>query len=137
MRLSRKLASIIQSTDKYTYGSNSTLASALIAPTRIYVKPVLNVIRDFTVNGIVHITGGGFVGNVPRILPKGVRAHSDPAAWPRPPVFDWIRDEANLPESEMIENGNVVCEIRSERNTKRRYAIFVGAWTVPRNASLP
>lgn len=83
-------------------GSNSTLASALLAPTRIYVKPILNVIRDFTVNGIVHITGGGFEGNVPRILPKGVRAHIDPNAWPRPPVFDWIRDEATLPESEML-----------------------------------
>jgi len=83
-------------------GSNSTLASALLSPTRIYVKPVLNVIRDFAVNGIVHITGGGFEGNVPRILPKGVRAHIDPLAWPRPPVFDWICNEASLSESEML-----------------------------------
>jgi phosphoribosylformylglycinamidine cyclo-ligase len=51
---------------------NTTLASALMAPTRIYVKPLLNVMRDFTIHGIVHITGGGFIGNVPRILPKGV-----------------------------------------------------------------
>lgn len=82
--------------------SNSTLASALLAPTRIYVKPVLNVIRDFTVNGIVHITGGGFEGNVPRVLPKGVCARIDTQAWPRPPVFDWICQEASLPESEML-----------------------------------
>jgi phosphoribosylformylglycinamidine cyclo-ligase len=81
---------------------NQTLASALLAPTRIYVKPVLNVIRDFTVNGIVHITGGGFDGNVPRVLPKGVRARIDTDAWPRPGVFDWIRQHGELPESEML-----------------------------------
>jgi phosphoribosylformylglycinamidine cyclo-ligase len=81
---------------------NQTLASALLAPTRIYVKPVLNVIRDFTVNGIVHITGGGFDGNVPRILPKSVLARIDTNSWPRPGVFDWIRKHAELPESELL-----------------------------------
>jgi len=83
-------------------GTNQTLASALLAPTRIYVKPVLNVIRDFTVNGIVHITGGGFDGNVHRILPKGVRARIDPTAWPRPGVFGWIQKHGEIPESEML-----------------------------------
>jgi phosphoribosylformylglycinamidine cyclo-ligase len=81
---------------------NQTLASALLAPTRIYVKSVLNVIRDFTVNGIVHITGGGFEGNVPRVLPKGVRARIDPASWPRPGVFDWIQRHGELPDGEML-----------------------------------
>ena len=81
---------------------NQTLASALLAPTRIYVKPVLNVIRDFTVNGIVHITGGGFEGNIPRVLPRGVRARIDTEAWTRPGVFDWIRSHGELPESEML-----------------------------------
>ncbi|MCA9510612.1 MAG: phosphoribosylformylglycinamidine cyclo-ligase [Myxococcales bacterium] len=83
-------------------GTNQTLASALLAPTRIYVKPVLNVIRDFTVNGIVHITGGGFDGNVHRILPKGVRARIDPTAWPRPGVFGWIQRHGEIPEAEML-----------------------------------
>ncbi len=59
---------------------NTSLASALLTPTRIYVKPVLNLLRDFTLKGIVHITGGGFVGNIPRILPKGVRARIDPSS---------------------------------------------------------
>ena len=63
---------------------NTTLASALMAPTRIYVKPLLNVMRDFTLNGLVHITGGGFVGNVPRVLPKGVRARIDPTCLAAP-----------------------------------------------------
>jgi phosphoribosylformylglycinamidine cyclo-ligase len=53
---------------------NTSLAGALLAPTRIYVKPILNVMRDFTIRGMAHITGGGFPGNIPRVLPKGVRA---------------------------------------------------------------
>jgi phosphoribosylformylglycinamidine cyclo-ligase len=81
---------------------NSSLASALMAPTRIYVKPVLNVIRDFPVSGIVHVTGGGFAGNLPRVLPKGVRARVDPQAWPRPGVFSWLQRQAEIPESEML-----------------------------------
>lgn len=81
---------------------NSTLASALLAPTRIYVKPILNVIRDFPVHGIVHVTGGGFEGNVPRILPNGVRARIDPLAWPRPGVYSWIQQAAELPEDELL-----------------------------------
>ncbi|MBW2272847.1 MAG: phosphoribosylformylglycinamidine cyclo-ligase [Deltaproteobacteria bacterium] len=81
---------------------NSTLASALLAPTRIYVKPVLNLLRDFTVNGIVHVTGGGFAGNIPRILPQGVRARIDPDAWPRPGVYSWIEREGGIPQSELL-----------------------------------
>jgi len=81
---------------------NTSLASALLAPTRIYVKPLLNVIREFDVHGVVHVTGGGFEGNVPRILPQGVRARIDPEAWPRPGVYPWIQRIAELPEEEML-----------------------------------
>lgn len=80
----------------------TSLASALLAPTRIYVKPLLNVIRDFEVHGLVHVTGGGFEGNVPRVLPKGVRARLDTQAWPRPEVFDWIARAGELPETELL-----------------------------------
>jgi phosphoribosylformylglycinamidine cyclo-ligase len=81
---------------------NTTLASALLAPTRIYVKPLLNITRDFTVHGLVHITGGGFEGNIPRVLPKGVRARIDPLSWPRPGVFAWIQKQVDLTESELL-----------------------------------
>ncbi len=81
---------------------NTSLASALLAPTRIYVKPLLNVLREFEVHGLVHVTGGGFSGNVPRILPQGVRARIDPEAWPRPGVYPWIQKLAELPEEEML-----------------------------------
>jgi phosphoribosylformylglycinamidine cyclo-ligase len=80
----------------------TSLASALIAPTRIYVKPLLNLIRDFDVHGMIHVTGGGFAGNIPRILPAGVRARIDTEAWPRPDVFEWIAQAGELPETELL-----------------------------------
>jgi phosphoribosylformylglycinamidine cyclo-ligase len=81
---------------------NTTLASALLAPTRIYVKPILNLRRDFTLKGLVHVTGGGFPGNVPRVLPKGVRARIDPTLWPRPPIFGLLQRVGDLPDDEML-----------------------------------
>jgi phosphoribosylformylglycinamidine cyclo-ligase len=81
---------------------NTTLASALLAPTRIYVKSLLNLTRDFDVKGLVHITGGGFEGNVPRVLPKAVRARIDPASWPRPPIFGRLQRMGGIAESEML-----------------------------------
>jgi phosphoribosylformylglycinamidine cyclo-ligase len=80
---------------------NQSLAAALLAPTRIYVKPILNLLRDFEIHGMVHVTGGGFEGNVPRILPKGVRARLDPKAWPRPPIFDFLARHGEIPEAEL------------------------------------
>jgi phosphoribosylformylglycinamidine cyclo-ligase len=81
---------------------NTSLASALLAPTRIYVKPILNLRRDFTLKGLVHITGGGFPGNVPRVLPKGVRARIDPSAWPRPAIFSLLQRAGEIAEDEML-----------------------------------
>jgi phosphoribosylformylglycinamidine cyclo-ligase len=81
---------------------NTSLASALLAPTRIYVKPILNLRRDFNLKGLVHITGGGFHGNVPRVLPKGVRARIDPAAWPRPAIFSLLQRVGEIAEDEML-----------------------------------
>ncbi len=63
---------------------NGSLASVLLAPTKIYVKPVLNLIRDFPIKGIVHVTGGGFDGDVPRVLPQTVRARIDLGALAAP-----------------------------------------------------
>jgi phosphoribosylformylglycinamidine cyclo-ligase len=81
---------------------NTSLAGALLAPTRIYVRPVLNLLRDFTLNGLVHVTGGGFDGNVPRVLPRGVRARIDPSTWPRPPIFGFLQRHGEIPDAEML-----------------------------------
>jgi phosphoribosylformylglycinamidine cyclo-ligase len=81
---------------------NTSLAGALLAPTRIYVKAILNLRRDFNVKGLVHVTGGGFVGNVPRVLPKGVQARIDPTRWPRPPIFGWLQQRGGISDDEML-----------------------------------
>jgi phosphoribosylformylglycinamidine cyclo-ligase len=81
---------------------NRSLAATLLAPTRIYVKPILHLLREFTVRGMIHVTGGGFPGNVPRVLPKGVRARIDPTSWPRPGVFAWLQREGGISEDEML-----------------------------------
>jgi phosphoribosylformylglycinamidine cyclo-ligase len=77
------------------------LADVLMAPTRIYVKPVLGLMQEVRVKGLAHITGGGLLENVPRTLPDGVRAALDRGAWPLPPLFRWLQEEASLPDAEL------------------------------------
>jgi phosphoribosylformylglycinamidine cyclo-ligase len=78
-----------------------TLADAILAPTRIYVKPLLALMQRIEVKGLAHITGGGLVENVPRVLPEAVRAVLEQSAWPRPPLFDWLQREGGVAEGEM------------------------------------
>lgn len=78
-----------------------TLGEALLAPTRIYVKPVLAMLREVHVKGLAHITGGGLVENVPRVLPNNVCAELKKSGWPRPPLFDWLQNKGNVAEAEM------------------------------------
>ena len=72
-----------------------------LEPTRIYVKPVLKLLQRVKVKGLAHITGGGLVGNVPRILPNKTRAVIRKASWPRPEVFQWLQRAGNVAEDEM------------------------------------
>jgi phosphoribosylformylglycinamidine cyclo-ligase len=73
----------------------------LLEPTRIYVKPILRLIESLPVKGLAHITGGGLVGNVPRILIEGLVAKIVKSSWPRPPVFQWLQQAGNVDEDEM------------------------------------
>jgi phosphoribosylformylglycinamidine cyclo-ligase len=73
----------------------------LLEPTRIYVKPILQLVETVPVKGLAHITGGGLVGNVPRVFPAGTKAVIDKGAWPRPPVFQWLQQAGNVAEDEM------------------------------------
>ena len=77
------------------------LADVLLAPTRIYVKPVLALLQALPVKGLAHITGGGLVENVPRVLPDGVRAVLDWGAWPLPALFRWLQEQGNVADAEM------------------------------------
>ncbi|MCD6570482.1 MAG: phosphoribosylformylglycinamidine cyclo-ligase [Deltaproteobacteria bacterium] len=83
------------------------LAQELLIPTRIYVKSVLNLIRDFKIRGIVHITGGGFIDNIPRILPKRSCAVIDRQSWEIPPIFNLIRKIGDIDENEMFRTFNM------------------------------
>jgi phosphoribosylformylglycinamidine cyclo-ligase len=78
-----------------------TLGDALLAPTRIYVKSVLAVIREVRIKGLAHITGGGLLENVPRVLPGHVCAELTKSAWPRPPLFDWLQSQGGIGDIEM------------------------------------
>ncbi len=80
-----------------------SLGDALMAPTRIYVKPLLSLIREsgVPVHALSHITGGGLTENLPRVLPEGLAARVDVSAWQRPAVFEWLREQGNVAEEEM------------------------------------
>lgn len=80
-----------------------SLGDALMAPTRIYVKPLLSLIREsgVPVHALSHITGGGLTENLPRVLPEGLAARVDISAWQRPAVFEWLREQGNVAEEEM------------------------------------
>ncbi|KNE73259.1 phosphoribosylamine-glycine ligase [Allomyces macrogynus ATCC 38327] len=83
-----------------------TIGEALLVPTRIYVKPLLPVLRQGLVKGLSHITGGGFPENIPRVLPKDLGVKIDGKAWTLPPVFKWLQQAGNIAPSEMLRTFN-------------------------------
>jgi phosphoribosylformylglycinamidine cyclo-ligase len=82
------------------------LGEELLRPTRIYVKTVLNLARDFNIVGIAHITGGGITGNLPRIIPKGCKAIVQKGAWDIPPIFSFLKEKGNISGEEMLRTFN-------------------------------
>lgn len=87
--------------------SNRTLGEVLLTPTKIYVKPVLDVIRRCDVHGISHITGGGFFENVPRMMKEGLTANIRTNSFPRPVIFDILQKAGNIPTREMYNTFNM------------------------------
>jgi phosphoribosylformylglycinamidine cyclo-ligase len=78
-----------------------TLIDRLMAPTRIYVKPLLRLIAELPVHGLSHITGGGLVENIPRVLPDGLEVVLERRSWRREPVFDWLQRQGQVADAEM------------------------------------
>ena len=79
----------------------ASAAQRLLAPTRIYVKPILAVMKEVSVKGLAHITGGGITENIPRVLPENLDAEIDTASWQQGPVFDYLQEHGNIEISEM------------------------------------
>ncbi|GIK23954.1 MAG: phosphoribosylformylglycinamidine cyclo-ligase [Betaproteobacteria bacterium] len=82
-------------------GTKMRLADAVMAPTRIYVKPLLALMEALPVKGLAHITGGGLLDNVPRILGESLTATLDSKAWTRPKLFDWLQEQGQVADAEM------------------------------------
>ncbi|QAA23445.1 phosphoribosylformylglycinamidine cyclo-ligase [Sporolactobacillus terrae] len=93
--------------DTYTPEPDKTIGEVLLRPTKIYVKPVLELLKSVDVHGIAHITGGGFYENVPRMFPEGLTAELDVSSWKRPAVFDWLKQLGNLQLDDMYHTFNM------------------------------
>lgn len=96
----------LQGKDPFPGMDGETVCDVLLKPTTIYVEMVRNVMRDYSIKGMAHITGGGFYGNIPRSLPAQVAAHIDFKAWPKSPLFTWLHDEGDLSWQEMLQHFN-------------------------------
>ena len=77
------------------------MGEVLLEPTRIYVKPVLALMRGVEVKGMAHITGGGLLENTHRMFPEQLAARLDHRSWPRPAIFDWLQSAGNVADAEM------------------------------------
>ncbi len=103
------------------------LKDAILAPTRIYVKPVLQLMKKIPVKGLAHITGGGLVDNIPRVLTDGLTAEIRSDAWPLPPLFRWLQERGNVADSEMhrvFNCGIGMILVVAEKDAKRAQALL-------------
>ena len=103
--LIRKLLSVAGATPA-TMLDGRALFERLLAPTRIYVKPLLALLKALPVNALAHITGGGLTDNVPRVLPAGLEAVLERSRWHRDPVFDWLQRAGSIDQAEMYRTFN-------------------------------
>ena len=92
--------------DQAPWDTGKSVGESLLTPTRIYVRPLLQVIRQDLVKGMAHITGGGLIENIPRMLPKHLAAEVDVSVWQLPPVFQWLKREGNIDNQEFARTFN-------------------------------
>ncbi len=103
--LIRKILDVANADLKQSMG-DTTLGAALMAPTRIYVKPLLQLIKAMPVHALSHITGGGLLENIPRVLPESAKAVIDTQSWELPEVFKWLQTAGNVESKEMYRTFN-------------------------------
>ncbi|UDM17165.1 phosphoribosylformylglycinamidine cyclo-ligase [Vogesella sp. XCS3] len=104
--LVRKIIERAQPDLDAAFDGDKTLREAVIAPTRIYVKPLLALMEKLTVKGMAHITGGGITENTPRVLPANTVAQIDASSWTMPKLFQWLQAEGNVDAQEMYRTFN-------------------------------
>ena len=92
--------------DKSIFHENQTYGESFLAPTRIYVKSLLPLLKEDLIDGLAHITGGGLIENIPRVLPAGLQADIHANRWSLPPVFEWLRTAGNLGPRELVRTFN-------------------------------
>ncbi|RKZ79956.1 MAG: phosphoribosylformylglycinamidine cyclo-ligase [Candidatus Parabeggiatoa sp. nov. 1] len=114
-----------------------SLDQVLLEPTRIYVKPLLQLMQQIPVHALAHITGGGLLENVPRVLPSGLCANINTRSWQRSPIFDWLQQQGNITDKEMYRTfncgiGMVICVAPENRDKALNYLKEMGetAWTI-------
>lgn len=134
--LIRKIIEVTQADLNQMVGER-TLAEALLEPTRIYVKPLLELIKKSQVNALSHITGGGLLENIPRVLPANAKAVIDTASWQIPEVFRWIQAGGNVDSREMYRTlncgvGMVICVPAAEADNALALLTASGenAWVI-------
>ena len=88
------------------FDGGKTLRQAIIAPTRLYVKPILAALEKFEIKGMAHITGGGLTENIPRVLPENCVAQIDAQSWSLPKLFQWLQQAGNVERQEMYRTFN-------------------------------
>ncbi len=93
--------------EKFDSTLNETYADALLRPTRIYVRTVLELLKSFDIKGIAHITGGGFIENIPRIFPEGIGCEIDVNSFTAPPVYKLIRERSGLDNAKLFNTFNM------------------------------
>lgn len=105
--LVRKIIEVSQADINATFGeSGGTLGDALLAPTRIYVKTIHQLLTKFDIHAMAHITGGGLLENIPRVLPENTQAVIDENSWQLPEVFQWLQENGNVELTEMYRTFN-------------------------------
>ncbi|CCO23759.1 phosphoribosylformylglycinamidine cyclo-ligase [Maridesulfovibrio hydrothermalis] len=118
-------------------GTDEKLGEALLKPTRIYVDAVRSLSRDIEIKGMVHVTGGGFYDNLPRVMPKQVTADINFGSWEVLPVFNWLKEQGNLSWPEMLQIFNtgigyilVVAKDREEDVLNRLTGMKINSWKI-------
>ncbi|MNN13811.1 Phosphoribosylformylglycinamidine cyclo-ligase [compost metagenome] len=93
--------------DKLAELDGAVLGDVLLEPTKLYVKPVLELIQQVEVKGMAHITGGGFIENIPRVLPEGVNVDIEFGSWPILPIFNLLQEKGSVSNRDMFTTFNM------------------------------